>query len=141
MFRNSHFAIATHVMALLAIKKSDGPVTSAILAKSVGTNPAFLRTVLGRLKEAGLIEVSLGKGGGAVIAQDPDEITLLHVYRAVGEGETVTVHKCEPDRGCLIGRNILGVLDEVNADVEQAVDSVLQETTIAQVSRKIRRRG
>jgi Rrf2 family protein len=140
VFRNSHFAIATHVMAILALRKGAGPATSAELAQSVGTNPAFLRTVIGRLKEAGLIEVSLGKGGGAVIAKDPDQITLLDLYRAVGEGE-VAVHKCDPDPGCLVGRNILDVLDDVTGSVEKAVEGVLQETTIAQLSRKIRRRG
>ena len=78
MFRNSHFALATHALAALAIK-DDCLVTSSMLAMSVGTNPAFLRMVLGRLKKAGLVELKLGKGGGSKLARPAASITLLDV--------------------------------------------------------------
>ena len=68
MFANSHFALATHVLTVLAVNE-DRVLTSTQLAGSVNTNPAFLRTLLGRLRAAGLIAVSLGKGGGARLAR------------------------------------------------------------------------
>ena len=139
MFHNSHFALATH--ALTALSLWDTTVTSTTLAESVGTNPAFLRTLLGRLKEAGLVEVALGKGGGARLAISADEITLWDVYCAVDEKPAMTLHKCEPDQTCLVGRNIVPVLEDLMEHVEAAVASQLSARTIADVAKSIRKRG
>ena len=62
MFQNSHFALAVHVLTALSIRDR---MTSVELAASVNTHPTFVRTLLGRLKEAGLVDVKMGKGGGA----------------------------------------------------------------------------
>ena len=139
MFGNSHFALATH--ALTALSLWDTTVTSTTLAKSVGTNPAFLRTLLGRLKEAGLVEVTLGKGGGARLAVSATEISLWAVYRAVDEKPAMTLHKCEPDETCIVGRNILPVLEDLMGHVEAAVESELSAKTVADVAKTIRKLG
>src|SRR5207245_7223471 len=117
MFANSHFALATHVLTILAVHE-DGPMTSAQLARSVNTNPAFLRTLLGQLRAAGLIEVSLGRGGGARLARPASRLTLADVYRAMERRPAVQLHRCTPDKACVVGRNILPVLDRVVRDVE-----------------------
>src|SRR6266705_3376406 len=83
MFANSHFALGTHVVTALAVRGDGPPVTSTDLAQSVNTNPSFLRTLLGQLRRAGLIEVALGKGGGARLARPASRLTLADVYRAV----------------------------------------------------------
>lgn len=140
LFRNSHFALATHVLAALALHP-EGPMTSATLAQSVNTNPAFLRVLLGQLKAAGLIEVTLGKGGGATLKKPPQEIRLADIYRAMEPESTVRLHQCEPDHRCLVGRNIVPVLEEVIDDVEAAALARLEETTLQSLTRKIRKRG
>src|SRR2546428_7515861 len=116
MFANSHFALATHVLTILAVHE-DGPMTSAQLARSVNTNPAFLRTLLGQLRRAGLIEVALGKGGGARLARPASKVTLADVYRAVEHRPPVQIHRCPPSRRCIVGRNILPILEVVVRDV------------------------
>ena len=140
MFGNSHFALATHALTALWLTEHS-TVTSTTLAESVGTNPAFLRTLLGRLKEAGLVEVALGKGGGARLAISADEITLWDVYRAVDQQPAMTLHKCEPSKTCMVGRNILPVLEDLMEDVEAAVESELSARTVADVAKSIRKRG
>ena len=55
MFRNSHFALAAHVLVILAIRKGER-MSSTQMAQSINTNPAFLRVLLGRLKAAGFLE-------------------------------------------------------------------------------------
>src|SRR5262245_52373870 len=102
MFANSHFALATHVLTVLAVHP-DGPVTSVELARSVNTNPAFLRSLFGRLRDAGLIEVSLGKGGGARLARPASRVTLADVYKAVEKDAPAQLHHCPPDEKCVVG--------------------------------------
>jgi Rrf2 family protein len=140
MFDNSHFALATHVLVLLALHQST-TVTSAELAQSVNTNPAFLRSVLGKLREAGLIEVALGKGGGARLGRLPSRLTLADVYRAVERRPVARLHHCPPNSKCVVGRNILPVLQGVVHDVESAALGRLASTTVAQLAARVRRRG
>ena len=104
MFNNSHFALATHALAAMALNPGQ-PISSAELAKSMGTNAAFLRTVLGRLKDAGLVNVALGKGGGARLAVPADQLTLWEVYEAVtGDERSKGLHQCDPSGKCLVGQ-------------------------------------
>ena len=141
MFANSHFALATHVMTVLAVRGEDAPVTSAELARSVNTNPAFLRTLLGRLREAGLIDIALGKGGGARLAKAPSRVSLADVYRAVDRRPPAQMHRCPPNKHCVVGRNILPLLDDVVGDVESAALRRLAGTTVADLAAQALRRG
>ena len=140
MFANSHFALATHMLTILAVHE-DGPMTSAQLARSVNTNPAFLRTLLGQLRAAGLIEVSLGKGGGARLARPASRLTLADVYRAMERRPAVQLHRCTPDKACVVGRNILPVLDRVVRDVESVTLRRLAGKTVADLAAQVLRRG
>ena len=140
MFANSHFALATHVLTVLAVHE-DRVLTSAQLAGSVNTNPAFLRTLLGRLRAAGLIDVSLGKGGGARLARPASRLTLADVYRAVERQPAAQLHRCTPDKRCVVGRNILPILDDVVRDVEAATLQRLTRKTIADLATQAVRRG
>lgn len=141
MFANSHFALATHVLVALALQPDDAPVTSATLARSVNTNAAFLRLLLGRLREAGLIEVALGKGGGARLARPAQKMTLADVYRVMERQPAARLHHCPPSRSCVVGRNIVPVLEAVVEDVESAALGRLARTTVADLAERVRRRG
>jgi Rrf2 family protein len=141
MFANSHFALATHVLTVLAVHRDAGPVTSARIARSINTNPAFLRTLLGQLRDAGLIEISLGKGGGARLARPAARVTLADVYRAVEKRPAIQLHRCTPDKRCLVGRNILPLLQDVVTDVEAAALRRLADTTVADLAAQAVRRG
>jgi len=141
MFANSHFALATHVLTVLAVHRDEGPLTSAQIARSINTNPAFLRTLLGQLREAGLIEITLGKGGGARLARAASRVTLADVYRAVEKRPAIQLHRCAPNRSCVVGRNIIPLLDDVVSDVETAALRRLADTTVADLATRVIRRG
>lgn len=140
MFANSHFALATHVLVALAIK--DGtPLSSAALAKSVNTNPAFLRQLLGRLRDAGLVEVTKGTNGGAVLARAATKLSLADVYAAIEPDAPARLHTSDPNPACPVGRHIVPLLDGVMQDVESAALSRLAGVTIAGLAQQVRRRG
>ena len=81
---SSRLPIAVHILLCIAVFHDRHKITSTFLAGSVGVNPVVIRNTLGQLKAAGLVHVEAGVGG-ASLAKEPRDITLLDVFRAVEE--------------------------------------------------------
>src|ERR1017187_2664005 len=82
MRTSCRFAMAVHVLAVLAYKEGDR-VTSAMLAASVNTNPVIIRRLLLSLQRARLAGSRKGAGSGSRLSRSPGRINLAEVYRAV----------------------------------------------------------
>ena len=130
MLSNTHFSMAIHVLVALAYNEGR-VVSSEDLARTVGTNPSFLRGLIGDLRDAGLVETRLGKGGGALLARRPAKITLHDVYRATEERPAVTTHVCDGNSPCPVARNMEELLAAVSARLERAVTGELKKITLA----------
>jgi Rrf2 family protein len=135
---SSRVAVAVHVLAYMAWKRSE-PVTSERIASSVNTNPVVVRRIVGALRNAGMVTVQPGVGGGAQLAREPGEITLLDVYRAVEDGgeELFSLHRQPPRRDCSVGGNIQEVLQGIFCRARTAMEEVLEGVTIEQVQRDL----
>src|SRR3974377_6021 len=114
MRTSCRFAMAVHVLAVLAYKEGDR-VTSAFLARSVNTNPVIIRRLLLALQRAKLVDTSKGAGAGARLSRRPREIHLAEVYRAVEGVESFATPSRKPNSSCPIGRCIGQALDSVFA--------------------------
>ena len=79
--------MAAHMVCAIDYFASSRPVTSTFLAGSIGTSPVMVRTIMGMLKQAGIIKSSKGKTG-ITLARPLEKITLLDLWRAV---ETCTI--------------------------------------------------
>ena len=80
---NTRFPVAVHMLALTAMLQKRGiPITSDLLAQSVGTNPVVIRQMMSLLRKAGLIETKSGTPGCRVVKEER-EIPLLDIYKAV----------------------------------------------------------
>ncbi len=73
MAANSQFAIAVHVLALIA-KGGEENVKSDCVAKSVNTNPVVIRRLLCNLNQAKLVISQTGGAGGTRLVRPPEEI-------------------------------------------------------------------
>jgi Rrf2 family protein len=135
---SSRVAVAVHVLAYLAWRREE-PVTSERIASSVNTNPVVVRRIVGALRNAGLVSVQPGVGGGAQLAREPDRITMLDVYRAVEEKEDLFALHADPCRSCDIGSNIRQVLQGVFCRAHHAMQDVLADVTIADVGREVQK--
>jgi len=124
--------MAVHVLAVLAYKEGD-PVTSALLAGSVNTNPVIIRRLLLTLKRARLIETRKGAGAGSRLSRSPQRVNLAEIYRAVETHETFSSPSKKPDAGCPVGNCIRKTLDKVFASAENALERDLEKTTLADV--------
>lgn len=132
---NSRFAVAVHILVMLALE--DRPLTSKLISASVNTNPVVIRRLLGVLSKAGLIETQRGVEGGSHLACPPEEITLLQVYEITGQGQLFALHTNEPNQLCPCGRNIQPLLKNVFSEAETALETTLAKTTVAEVMRNI----
>lgn len=132
---NTHFAIGLHILTALAYNKG-AIIPSSQLAQSVNTNAAFLRTVISILREAGLVETKLGKGGGAFLARPASEITLLDVYRATELCGGINQHGCETSP-CELAQSMTSILGDISTRLDRVVALELEKTTIAELADKV----
>ena len=140
MSRATRFSVAVHTLALIERFSDDRP-TSEIIAGSVGTNASFVRRVLSLLAQAGLVRSSAGIAG-TTLARPARKITLLDVYRAVGqEGEHRPAIHQGPNPTCFVGRRIQGVLETVIGAADGAFEAELKRRTLADVMRLIEARA
>ena len=131
MSTSSRFAVAVHVLALMA-RSNDESLKSEQMAGSVNTNPVVVRRMLCELADGKLVFSCTGSTGGSRLARQPDQITLLDVYRAVDCQGVFSLHQ-HPNRRCPVGVSIGRVLEEVQGEVDAAIEQVLARITIEDV--------
>lgn len=128
----TRYAVALHILLLLACQRRTGPATSQLIADSVNTNPVVVRRITGQLARAGLVRVRRGPGG-AELMRPPQQITLADVWQAMNTGKSATVlpmHAC-PNLECPVGREVHAVLGRAFETAEQAMLLALRRTTLA----------
>ena len=129
---NGNALVAAHILMCIGYFQGKEKLTSDFLAGSVNVNPVVVRNILGKLKKAGLVKVEAGIGG-ASLARDPADITLLDVFNAV-ETDTDLFHFHEnPNVDCPVGRNIHKAMDVRLEAAQAALENELKSTTLAQV--------
>ena len=71
--------------ALIHMDRLGGRATSEQLAAMLATNPVVVRRTMAGLRRDGLVASESGQGGGWALARRLDDITLMDIYRALGE--------------------------------------------------------
>lgn len=103
---------------LLHMGQADEPLTSEVLAKSMGTNPAVLRRTMAGLREAGHVTSGKGHGGGWQLAKPLDQITLLAVYQALGQPTLFAIGNRNAHADCQVQKRVNAALSDTMAQAE-----------------------
>ena len=111
MNKDTRLSGVLHV--LLHLGQVSAPLTSEVLANTMGTNPPVFRRTMAGLREAGYVTSEKGHGGGWMLARPLSEITLLDVYVALDR----------PGLFAIASRN-----ENTACKVEQAVNYALSDT-------------
>lgn len=135
--QNSRFAIAVHILALMANYK-DELLKSDFVACFVKTNPVVIRRSLPVLARAGLIETLPGASGGSRLKRSAAQISLWEIYQAVETSAAFTVHQPATDEECIISRNIECVLIGIQNRVDKAVWQTLRDISLSDVLRMLK---
>ncbi|AKG34853.1 Rrf2 family transcriptional regulator [Paenibacillus durus] len=133
---SSRFSIAVHMLSLIHVRTD--LLTSEQIADSVNTNPVIIRQISRLLKKSGLLDVKRGSGG-AFLLKDASDISLYDVYKAVEvveEGELFHTHD-HPNPNCWVGANINQVLELILLKAQTAMEQVLREISIKEITELI----
>ena len=131
----SRFTIAVHILTAIDYFRDMERVNSEFLAGSVGVNPVIVRTVISKLREAGILNTQRGSSG-AELAKPLNEITFYEVYRAVdsvNEEEGLFHFHEQPNPNCPVGRNIHKAMDGRLDAIQAAMEDEMRRITIADV--------
>lgn len=132
MRRDSRLSGVLHV--LLHIAEHDGPVTSDVLAKAMGTNPVVIRRIMAGLREHGYVRSEKGHGGGWVLARDLAKVTLRDVYDALGRPAVFAMANRTEAPGCLVEQAVNSALDGAFRDAEALLLARLSKISLATLS-------
>ena len=140
MRASCRFAMAVHVLAVLAYREGDR-VSSAYLAGSINTNPVMVRRLLLSLQKARLVETTKGAGAGSRLSRSPRRINMAEIYRSVEDAESFSPPSRKPDAGCPVGSCIIDALAGIFASAQNAMERDLAKTTLADVIQTLKASG
>jgi Rrf2 family transcriptional repressor of oqxAB len=134
---SGRFAMALHALAVLA--RYEEGVTSAFIAGSVNTHAVFLRRVLGRLAEAGLVAPREGRGGGYRLARPAKRISLAEVYKAMEPDGPLSPNPASPNPCCPISTGMPRAFADTAARARRSILTDLSRQTVADLVRTVLR--
>lgn len=132
MNRDTRLSDVLHV--LLHMGQAKGLLTSDVLARSMGTNPAVFRRTMAGLREAGLVRSERGHGGGWQLARHLSEITLLDVYEALGRPNLFAIGNRSAHAKCLVEKNVNAVMVDTMAEAATFFATRFREITLDQIA-------
>lgn len=109
----------------------EGPVKGERLSQAQEIPVKFLESILGELRQAGLVRSQRGAEGGYWLAKEPSEISVADVIRAV-EGPIANVRGDRPEQVEYAGA--AEALREVWIAVRGNLRAVLETVTLADVA-------
>jgi Rrf2 family cysteine metabolism transcriptional repressor len=111
----------------LSLQFSSEPTKIAEIARRQQIPQKFLELILASLKQGGFVESRRGAEGGYLLARRPEAITVGEVLRFI-EGRQ--------EEKSRLRRRAGSPLSELWERVDQAIDSVLDSATFAQLCRE-----
>lgn len=132
MNRDTRLSDVLHV--LLHMDQVEAPLTSEVLAQSMGTNPAVFRRTMAGLREAGFVRSGKGHGGGWELARPLREVTLLAVYEALGRPTLFAIGNRSDHSDCLVEKKVNAVMADTMAEAEALFAQRFGEITLDKIA-------
>ncbi len=134
---DSHFDTTLKIMINLAVK-ADEELNSESLAKSLGTNPAFIRKIMAKLSRAGLIQTKRGQAGGVQLLKNPKDISLKEIYLAANDRSSVSQIKKSPS-DCVVSCSAQAILLKLSSKLEAAHLLILGRIKLSHLTKDIKK--
>jgi Rrf2 family transcriptional regulator, iron-sulfur cluster assembly transcription factor len=114
---------------VLELAKSQCQISRLDVAKRQGIPPDYIEHISLKLKKAGIIDTHRGKGGGLILAQKPEAISVWAVLVAMGEPLVPVL--CLDTSGC-VNEDVCDTKDAWQA-VLDTIRQPLGQLTIAEL--------
>ena len=123
---------AVRTVVYLALHGKGGPVAASVIAKEMIIPGDYISKVVQALSRAGLVESVAGRNGGAQLARDPLELSMLEIIEAVDGPVALT--RCVTRPGAC-PRDSYCVVHDFWKSAQKGLVGVLSQTTIADICR------
>ena len=119
---------------LIHMDRAKGPITSEAAAEMLHTNAVVVRRTMAGLRDAGHVRSVKGHGGGWTLSSSLDRITMLDIYKAVGEPRIFAIGLADPAPECLVEQAVNASLTTALSDAEAMLIARLGQVTLAQIA-------
>ena len=120
---------AVTAMLDVALHASDSPLPLADISERQGISLSYLEQLFSKLRKAGLVTSIRGPGGGYRLGDEPDNIAIGSIIRAVDESIDVT--KCSGKGNCQDGKRCL--THSLWKDLSFRISDFLQNITLGEL--------
>ncbi len=129
---------ALRALLYLSLSHKRGSVQIKEISSTEKLPTKFLENILLSLRKAGILRSKMGLRGGYSLARPPEQITLGEVIRVLdgtiapmGCVSRIEYERCPEEIGCAV--------KSVMQDVRNAVARVLDDTTLADLTKRVSR--
>lgn len=136
MRQDSRLSRLLHV--LLHMEEQKAPMTSELIGWMLNTNPAHVRRTMAGLRKAGHVRSEKGHGGGWTLTRPLADITLLDVYRSLGQPELFALGFAADTPTCLVEQAVNAALRQTLDDAEQRLLERFGRITLAEIAQDFR---
>lgn len=120
---------------LIHMDRHQGTATSETIAAMLNTNPVVIRRTMAGLREKGYVRSEKGHGGGWTLGRRLEEMTLLDIYRAVGEPPVFAVGPACDRPECLVEQAVNAALADAFEEAERLLLERFAHVTLADIAR------
>jgi Rrf2 family protein len=138
MRTDSRLSRMLHV--LIHMDKQQSHTTSEQIAQQLKTHAVVVRRTMAGLREHGYVRSDKGHGGGWVLARPLAQMTLLDVYRALGEPPVFAIGEAEDHAECLVEQAVNAALADALTEAEAALLARFGSVTLAEIARDFEKR-
>jgi Rrf2 family protein len=128
----------TRALLELALHEGEGPIFLKDIARKQQISLPYLEHLITPLISSGILRSTKGPKGGVTLARKPKEIKLLEIALLL-EGSMAPVECIDHPEVC--NRSALCVTREVWSKVKDAMDGVLESTTLQDLVEKQKKKG
>ena len=128
----------TRALLELALHEGEGPVFLKDIARRQQISLPYLEHLVTPLISGGIIRSTKGPKGGVKLARKPEEIKLIEITQLL-EGSVAPVECIEHPEVCT--RSELCVTREVWSKLKDAMDGVLESTTLQDLVERQKKKG
>jgi Rrf2 family cysteine metabolism transcriptional repressor len=128
----------TRALLELALHEGEGPVFLKDIARKQQISLPYLEHLVTPLISGGIIRSTKGPKGGVTLAKKPEEIKLMEITQLL-EGSVAPVECVEHPEVC--SRSELCATREVWSKLKDAMDSVLESTTLQDLVERQKKKG
>ncbi|KKB08353.1 Rrf2 family transcriptional regulator [Devosia chinhatensis] len=138
MPRDTRMSRMLHV--LIHMDRHVERATSERIAQMLDTNPVVVRRMMAGFREAGIVTSEKGHGGGWTLARALDQISLLDVYRAIGEPALFNIGPDAEVATCLVERAVDARMGETLSEAEQLLMTRFASIRVSDIAQDFERR-